>query len=446
MSLRFCMLTTFYPPFNFGGDGIGIERLCHGLLRRGHEVTVVLDEDAWRNLAPGREPAEKVHPPGLEVIRLKARFGKVSNLLTQQLGRPVVHGRRIARILAEGSGARRGSGGSAASGQPFDVINFHNVSLVGGPGLFKYGDAIKLYMAHEHWLVCPSHVLWRHGRELCDARECLRCVLHYRRPPQGWRYTGFLEREARHIDAFIAMSEFSRAKHKEFGFPRDMEVVNYFLPDPASAASPTATDGSSPSGSAAADASPHPRPYFLFVGRLERIKGLDDVIPLFKSRFQDADLVIAGDGDHGPALRQLAQGIERVKFLGRVPSEQLARWYRHSLALLVPSVCFETFGIILIEAFEQRTAVIARRLGPFPEIVEKARAGELFSNDDELLVAMKRLQADATLRAEYGRRGHQAYLDHWCESAVLPKYLDVVRRAAQRKGRHELLARMDGAT
>jgi len=423
MSLRFCMLTTFYPPFHFGGDAIGIERLCHGLVRRGHRVTVVVDEDAWRNLARGAaEPPPRARPPGLEVVGLRARFGLLSSLLTQQFGRPVVHGRRIARLLADAV-------------PRFDVINFHNVSLAGGPGLFRYGDAIKLYMAHEHWLVCPTHVLWRHNRELCDGRECLRCVLRHRRPPQLWRHTGFLEREARHVDAFIAMSEFSRAKHREFGFPREMEVVNYFLPDP-----PSGARTPEPAG-----ASPHARPYFLFVGRLERIKGLDDVIPLFRERCRTADLVIAGEGEHGAALRELAQGIDRVRFLGRVPSEALSRWYRHALALLVPSVCFETFGIILIEAFQQRTPVIARRLGPFPEIVERAQAGELFSTGDELLAAMARMQADPALREQYGRRGHQAYLDHWCESAVIPRYLDVVRRAALRRGRHEVAARIGGA-
>ena len=62
---------------------------------------------------------------------------------------------------------------------------------IGGPGCSRYGgDAVKLYMAHEHWLVCPTHVLWRHGRELCTGRECLRCTLRYQRPPQLWRYTG----------------------------------------------------------------------------------------------------------------------------------------------------------------------------------------------------------------------------------------------------------------
>ncbi len=419
MSLRFAMVTTFYPPFNFGGDGIGIERFCHGLLRRGHHVTVIHDADAWRNLAPGREPAAKLHPPGLEVVPLESRFGLVSNLLTQQLGRPVVHGRRIARLLRDGR---------------FDVINFHNVSLVGGPGILKHGDALKLYMAHEHWLVCPSHVLWRHNKELCTGRECLKCVLTYKRPPQLWRSTGYLERELHHVDAFIAMSEFSRAKHREFGFPRDMVVVNYFLPDPSAGAQAPAP---------AAGAPPHPRPYVLFVGRLEKIKGLDDVIPLFRERIRDADLVIAGDGEYAATLKELAAGCERVRFLGRVPSEELANWYRHALALVVPSVCFETFGIILIEAFAQGTPVLARRLGPFPEIVERSQAGELFTTQDELVAALARLRGDPARRAQLGRNGWRAYVDHWSESAVLPKYLDVVRRAAERTGRRELLDRLD---
>lgn len=433
MSLRFAMVTTFYPPFNFGGDGIGIERLCHALLRRGHEVTVIHDEDAWRNLAPGREPPAKVHPPGLEVVRLKSKHGMLSNLLTQQLGRPVVHGRRIAKLLRDGR---------------FDVINFHNVSLVGGPGILKHGDALKLYMAHEHWLVCPAHVLWRHNKELCTGRECFKCVLSYRRPPQLWRSTGYLERELRHVDAFIAMSEFSRAKHAEFGFKRPMEVVNYFLPDPPTTATASATAAAGAAAAAAAGppaptgASPHARPYVLFVGRLEKIKGLDDVIPLFRERITDADLVIAGDGDYAATLKQLAAGCERVRFLGRVPLEQLASWYQHALALVVPSVCFETFGIILIEAFAQGTPVLARRLGPFPEIVEKAQAGELFTTPDELVQALARLRADPARRQQLGANGWRAYVNHWSESAVVPKYLDVVRNAALRTGRHELAARI----
>jgi len=410
--LRFGFLTTFYPPYNFGGDGIGIQRLARGLVRAGHRVTVIHDVEAYEALARGPVPAALPEPVGLEVVPLRSGLGRLSLLLTQQLGRPVVNGRRIRRLLDE---------------RQFDVLVYHNVSLVGGPGLLAYGRAPKLYLAHEHWLVCPTHVLWRHGRELCTARQCLRCQLRHHRPPQWWRWTGLLERQARHVDAFVAMSEFSRAKHREFGFSREMEVLPYFLPEEG------------PAEAAPAASAPHPRPYFLFVGRLERIKGLQDVIPAFAGE-GGTDLVVAGDGEFRGALEAQAAGMPRVRFLGRVDGTALAAWYRHAVALLVPSLCYETFGIILLESWRQGTPVIARRLGPFPELVDRAGGGELFGTPAELEAAMARLAGDPGHRARMAAAGRAAVQAHWSEHAVVPRFLEIVRRVGERRGDAKVLA------
>lgn len=410
-NLRFLMLTTFYPPYSFGGDAIGVQRLSRGLVRRGHHVTVIHDGDAYATLrGPASLPQLPLHvdDDGVEVIRLQSRVAPLSVLLTQQLGRPVINGRRIRALLRAGR---------------YDVVNFHNTSLIGGPGLFRYArDAVSLYMAHEHWLVCPTHVLWRHRREVCTGRQCFRCSLSYRRPPQLWRATGLLEREIRHVDTVVAMSEFSRDKHREFGFPREMEVLPYFLPDPEPSGRPVSTG-----------VSPHQRPYFFFAGRLERIKGLDEVIPVFAG-YPDADLLIAGDGTHEAHLRGLAEGMPNVHFLGRQAPGDLTRYYQHAIALVVPSVCYETFGIVIIEAFREGTPVIARRLGPFPEIVNTSNGGELFSTRDELIAAMRRLQHDPPLRAAMAQDGYRAYVERWSEKAVVPRYLDIVRRAAEGRG------------
>lgn len=406
--LRFAMLTTFYPPHNFGGDGIAVQRLARGLVRRGHQVTVIHDVDAYNALHAGPAPALPDRADGVDVIGLNSRLGPLSPLLTQQTGQPVLNGDRIRALLDE---------------RQVDVTMFHNISLIGGPGLLRAGRGIRLYEAHEHWLVCPSHVLWRHGRETCTGRQCVRCVLHYRRPPQLWRYTGKLERELKHVDAIIAKSEFSRQKHREFGLTRDMDVIPYFLPDEAV----------NDPDSARAPRSARERPYFLFVGRLERIKGLDDVIPAFRN-VADADLLIAGDGEHGDVLRGLAAGMENVRFLGRIPLDELKALYRGAVALIVPSVCFETFGIILIEAFQQGTPVIARRIGPFPEIVDASSGGLLFESTDEMLGAMRRMMAEPELRGRLASAGRKAYEERWSESAVVPQYLELVRREAERKG------------
>jgi glycosyltransferase involved in cell wall biosynthesis len=413
--LRFCFLTTFYPPYHFGGDAVGVQRLARAVVRRGHHVTVVHDVDAWRALArpasPALEPEPGPEPDGLDVVRLESRLGTLSCLLTQQLGRPVVHGAAIRRVLAEGR---------------FDVIHYHNVSLVGGPALLSMGggpEVVKLYLAHEHWLVCPTHVLWRHQREPCEERQCLRCQVAYRRPPQLWRSTGLLERNLHHVDLFLAASEWSRAKHASMGFPREMEVLPYFLPD----------ERTRPAASAGSGERPHERPYFLYVGRLERIKGLDDVLPLFAD-FPAADLLVVGDGTHGEALRRIAAGVPGVRFLGRVSDELLAQCRAHALAVLVPSAGYETFGITVIEALRDGLPTVVRDIGPLPEMIESSGGGLVFRTAEELRAQLERLAGDPGLRERLGRAGEGAWRSRWSEDAVLPLYLGFVARAAAKKG------------
>ena len=48
--LRILMFTTFYPPYSFGGDAVGVQRMARALVERGHQVAVVHDEDAYLTL------------------------------------------------------------------------------------------------------------------------------------------------------------------------------------------------------------------------------------------------------------------------------------------------------------------------------------------------------------------------------------------------------------
>ena len=183
--LRFAMVTTFYPPFNFGGDGIFVQRLARALVARGHSVDVIHDTDAYRTLT-GHAPQIPFEDDGVRVHRLRSPHKFISSLGVQQLGRPTTHKARLEELL---------------TGR-YDVINYHNISLVGGPGLWPIGTGIKIHTAHEYWLVCPSHLLWRNNREICDEKRCFRCVLAHKRPPQMWRLTDKIHRDAEHVDMF----------------------------------------------------------------------------------------------------------------------------------------------------------------------------------------------------------------------------------------------------
>jgi glycosyltransferase involved in cell wall biosynthesis len=402
-SLRFCMVTTFYPPRSFGGDAVAVQSLARALVRAGHHVTVVCDDDAYRALSGRHDAAPPEVDDGVIVHRLASPLGAIAVGLTQQTGHPLVHGGQLRRILESGR---------------FDVINYHNLSLVGGPAALAYGTGVKLYTAHEHWLVCPTHVLWRHRVEPCPARECVRCQINYGRPPQLWRHTGLLERQIEHVDAFIAVSRFSRDKHHEFGFSRDMEVIPGFVREPTSQSVSVAL--------------PPSRPYFLFVGRLESLKGLDDVIDTFAS-FEGADLVIAGDGGERRTLEARAAGNPRVRFVGFQSGDALARLYADAYAMIASSRGYETFGLSVVEAYSRGVPVLARRLGSYLELVEGTGAGETFTDGAELRAAMQRLTADPARRAAMSVAARMLFRSKYSEDVVVPQYLALVERLLPRR-------------
>ena len=91
------------------------------------------------------------------------------------------------------------------------------------------------------------------------------------------------------------------------------------------------------------------------------------MIPVFRE-CTGADLEIAGDSEYASILKRIADGNSRIRFVGRVAPEQLDRYYRHAIGLVVSSVCNEMFGIILIESMRQGAPVLARHIGPGPEI------------------------------------------------------------------------------
>lgn len=407
-SLKFCMVTTFYPPHNFGGDGIYVYRLANALARQGHRVDVVHSLDAYELLGSGRptSPAEYANHPNVTVHSLRSRAGPLSLLVTHQTGHPGLHASRLREILNDGK---------------FDVIHFHNMSLIGLSAL-RFGTGVKLYTMHDHWLVCPLHVLWKFDRMPCTRKHCIPCTMHGRRPPQLWRYTGIPRAMLDHVDAFIVLSHFSREKHQAMGLAVSAPIVHLppFVPGP-----PPLASGEQPMG-------PHSSPFFLVVGRLEKLKGVQMAIDAFRD-YRDCDLVIVGDGRYRTHLEQRARGLRHVRFRRAVGPGELQALYRHAIALIVPSIGYETFGTVIVEAFAQRTPAIVHNLGALPEVVAQSGGGVTYDGASELADALRTFHSDTGLRDALGERGYRAYLKYWTAEAHLERYFTLIDGIAARK-------------
>jgi glycosyltransferase involved in cell wall biosynthesis len=398
--LRFCMITTFYPPYNFGGDGIFVRQLSNELACRGHHVDVIHCIDAYQSLSHQEHQAGYNDHPNVTVHGLKTPFGPLSPLASQQTGTPAFKSTRIRRILEKG----------------FDVIHYHNVSLVGGPKILAYGQGIKLYTMHEYWLICPTHMLFKFNRAPCTTRHCFLCGLSYKRPPQWWRYLGLLKSAVKHVDAFIAPSRFIKELHRA-----ELNIPIVHLPNFV----PSSENNTAP----LSDRSAGEQPYFLFVGRLESLKGLQTIIPLFR-RYRKAQLWVAGTGNYEPHLRRLAGGSASIRFLGYRSGEELNALYRNAVAAIVPSLYYENFPLVTIEAFRQRTPVIVRNLGGLPEIVTDSGGGFVFDSDQELETAMDQVLTDPSCRRDMGLNGYQAYKRNWTAESHLQGYFGLIHKIA----------------
>ena len=269
--------------------------------------------------------------------------------------------------------------------------------------------------------MCPTHVLWRHGREPCTGRECFRCRSHYGRPPQLWRSTGMLERarsmtwtrssrSASSVATSIASSD-SRATWRccRRSCSTRMRKRSTTCGQPTSAAVFLLR-----------------RPARAHQGARRRRAGVPQADA-------PADLLIAGAGSHERRSERLPVNRPASDFSATRP-ERLAPLYRHAVAHIAPSVCFETFGNTLVEVVPPaHPGRRATTLGHSPRSSRHAGAGELFDNARASDVSLDRFASDRAYRDRLGAAGRCAYEATWSEEAIVPRYLDIVERTIARR-------------
>lgn len=181
-------------------------------------------------------------------------------------------------------------------------------------------------------------------------------------------------------------------------------------------------------------ASPHARPYLLYVGNVKPHKNLGRLLEAFRqvdSRIQ-CDLLILGknegflsrDGTVRAAAERLAP---RVQLLGALPREQLTRYVSHALALVLPSL-YEGFGLPPLEAMACGCPAIVSNVASLPEVCGDAAVYFNPLEPASIAEAILRVVEEPGLRETLQSRGlERARRFTWESSAG--KTLTILERA-----------------
>nr|NJM03241.1 glycosyltransferase family 4 protein [Desulfobacula sp.] len=259
-----------------------------------------------------------------------------------------------------------------------NIVHVHNFFPLLTPSVYDAcieAGVPVVQTLHNYRTICPGALLMRDGKicEICVTASPYNGALHtcyrnsffasfavarmvaYHRKKLTWQYK---------VNRFIALTEFGKNKFIEADFPANKIIVKpNFVEDPLKS-----------------EKSIHPNRNgkALFVGRLSPEKGVDILNKAWKNIHYP--LEIAGTG---PLFSELKKNSpDNITFLGQLSKEEVTHKMMESSFLIMPSICYEGFPLVIVEAFACGLPVLASRLGSMEEIIQDGITGMHFKAGD----------------------------------------------------------------
>ncbi len=182
----------------------------------------------------------------------------------------------------------------------------------------------------------------------------------------------------------------------------------------------------------------------LFVGRLEKRKGLDYLLGAYqrvKQQIPNSRLIVLGPGTRlrRKYERRVARhALKDVPFVGYVTYSELPRYYRVADVVCSPATGRESFGIVLLEAMAAGKPLVCSDIPGYASVVTDDVEGLLVPprNIEKLAEALITFMTNESLRREMGARGRQKALDYdWEQIArrVMNLYLEILGRPRRKE-------------
>lgn len=309
-----------------------------------------------------------------------------------------------------------------------DVAYVHNAFPLISSSLYRtlYDHGVPcVQFVHDFRFLCPNGLFHTNGGicERCKTGSFFNAVRHrcYRDSYAASFVAASVMTAARRsrvldfVPVFVCPTVFSRQKLVEGGLPANKIRIKPHFVD-ASGVTPRFTPGD----------------YVLYLGRLSPEKG---VLGLVEALAEDRSirLKIAGAGPLEAQLRAILREkrISHIELVGFKGGAEKWDILRNSSCVVLPSECYETFGLSALEAYAAGKPVIASRLGALPFVVEDGKSGLLFEagNRAELRAKIRDLLAHPLEIERMGRYGRKLVDTKYQPSASYRRLADIFASA-----------------
>ncbi len=167
----------------------------------------------------------------------------------------------------------------------------------------------------------------------------------------------------------------------------------------------------------------------LFVGRLERAKGIIELIESFRNltnKYRNIKLLIAGDGSLKDFIINQSKRNEYIIYFGHLSFEKLKKIYKISDIFVLPTH-YESFGLVLIEAMAFRLPIISTLVEGPMSIVENGKSGFLIKPKDteKLIKKLEILINNKELRIKMGEYGRKKVEKEFNWSIISQKIFEI---------------------
>ncbi len=308
-----------------------------------------------------------------------------------------------------------------------DIVHFHNTFPLISPSAYYACKDLNIPVVQtldNQRLICPASTFYRAGKLCIDCfgktppyPSVIHACYHDSRLHTAvvatmltlHRQLGTWENK---VDVFFCSTDFYRDLFSKCGIPDDkLVVMPHFVKENFHADNNKNDD------------------YALFVGRLDHEKGINTLLEAW--RFLDFPLKIRGNGRLEEDAREFvkSQNMKNVEFLGRMEEQALFNLIGNARFLVMPSLgYYETFGMVIVEAYSRKIPVLASNIGVTSELVSDQKTGVLFESGNPRDLADKARwlwthPADASLMGVNGFKVYkERFMQEQCYKTLIGTY------------------------